>query len=353
VRSFAVLCAVAAAAVAVAGCTGGGTAARSSSASHSSTGSRSSGSRPNPPSSAPSSTPTTLRPTPTGSLARVRVSTAIGDPVTADLCAAIGLEALRGLGSGLTPTFDARQDPPGCAVTLSTGAGTPVLGLSVFADAGKPRTATGRTKRTESGHTVYAYPFNPGTGQCERDIEGQGVLLVVGSFRAGSTAVDRTTACGGADGMTARLAQAIDTGDVSRLQFADPTVSRLNACGVAGKAAITSLPDFAGGTLHGLSFGVACQLRRPGVNLFVNFAISAVRRPAKSTPASVGTHVLYATALTNAFCSYVSTQGRTSDGQFEQIAVSATYIGAGTAPAQLCDQTKTAAGRYLDAAGLP
>jgi hypothetical protein len=280
------------------------------------------------------------------------VSTAIGDPVTADLCAAIGLDSLRHLGSAaLTPTFDKRQDPPGCAITLAAG-GAAVLGLSVFADAGRPKPATGRSQRAVSGQTVYAYPFDPTSGGCEREIAAAGVRLVVDSFRAGATKIDSTTACAGTDAMTARLAQAVSADNVPRLQLADPSVSDLNACAVVRTAGITSLALFARGTVAGLSFGVGCRVRPANVFLFVNFVINADRRPDGSTITTVGAHTVYGLATTGGLCSYFSPQGRTSDRQYEQVAISATWTGSGPPPANLCDQTKTAVGRYLDAAGL-
>jgi hypothetical protein len=295
--------------------------------------------------------PATSRPAPSGSAARKRASTAIGDPVTADLCAAVGLDSLRGIGSGLTPTFDKRQDPPGCAVTLSDGARA-VLGLSVFGDPGTPKAAAGRTSRTESGQTVYVYPYDAGTGRCEREIAATGVLLVIDSNVASGSKPDRATACAGTDAMTARLAEAVDADDVPRLQLADPTVSDLDACAVARRADITSLSAFAGATVHSLSFGVGCQLRPRGAFLFVNFVISSVRTPGGATSTTVGTHSVYGVATTGSFCSYVSPQGRTSDGQYEQVAMSATATGARAQAGGLCAETKAALGRYLDAAGL-
>jgi hypothetical protein len=336
----------------VAGCTsardGDGATSASGSASASGGSGRPSSGSPAPPTS---ESPTTVRPAPTGSAARTRASTAIGDPVTADLCAAIGLDALGGIGTGLTPTFDNRQDPPGCSVTLSAGE-KPVVGLSVFADAGVPRAATGRTTRTEAGETVYVYPFETSTGRCEREIDARRVLLVVDSYQPGAAKVDRATACAGTDAMTARLADVVNSDNVPRLELARPTVSDLNACAVVRRAGITSLSDFAKGALRSLSFGVGCQIRPANVFLFVNFMLSSTRRPPGSTSTTVGTHTVYAVSTTGGFCSYFSAQGQTSDRRYEQIALAATATDPNAAPAALCEQTKVALGRYLDAAGL-
>jgi hypothetical protein len=300
--------------------------------------------------SASTSSSTTPRPVPTGSASRKPASTAIGDPVTADLCAAVGLDPLRDVGTGLTPTFDARQDPPGCAITLSDRNGQAALTLSVFGSEAKVRVAQGRTTRTESGQTVYVYPFDASAGRCEREIAAAGVRLVIDSLAPAGVKTDRSTACDGTDAMTDRLAAAVADDAVPRLQLADPTISDLNACAVARRAGITALPSFAKGRLRSMSFGAGCEVRPADSFLFVNFVISASRRPAGGTSTTVGTHTVYAGPSTGGLCAYFSTQGRTSDGQYEQLAVTATATAPGST--RLCSDTKLALGRYLDAAGL-
>jgi hypothetical protein len=331
------------------GCTSSSPAKRSSAASPLSSGaSRSAATTASPPASA--STSTTPRPVATGSASRKPVSTAIGDPVTADLCAAVGLDPLRDVGTGLTPTFDARQDPPGCAITLSDRSGKAAVSFSVFGSGAKVRVADGRTTRTESGQTVYVYPFDASAGRCEREIAAAGLRLVVDSLAPAGGKTDGPTACAGTDAMTARLAAAVADDAVPRLQLADPTISDLNACAIVRRAGITALSSFARGTLRSMSFGAGCEVRPAGSFLFVNFAISADRRPAGGTSTTVGTHSIYAGPSTGGLCAYYSTQGRTSDGQYEQLVVTATATAAGSA--QLCAETKLALGRYLDAAGL-
>lgn len=300
----------------------------------------------------PASASTTPRPVPSGSASRKRVSTAIGDPVTADLCAAVGLDPLRHVGTGLTPTFDARQDPPGCAITLADTNGKPAVSFSVFATGAKVREAAGRTTRTESGQTVYVYPFDAAAGRCEREIAAEGVRIVADSLAPTGGKVDRATACGGTDATTARMAEAVADDAVPRLQLADPTISDLNACTIVRRAGVTALSTFAGGRLRSMAFGAGCEVRPADDFLFVNFVIDAERRPAGSTTTTVGTHAIYAGPTTPGLCAYFSTQGRTSDGQYEQLAMTATWTASSAAPAQLCVQTKLALGRYLDAAGL-
>jgi hypothetical protein len=280
------------------------------------------------------------------------VSTAIGDPVTADLCAAVGLDPLRSVGTGLTPTFDERQDPPGCAITLTDKDDKPAVTFSVFAAGAKVRVAAGRTTRTQSGQTVYVYPFDAGAGRCEREIAADGVRIVVDSLAPTGGKIDQATACAGTDALTARLAAAVDDNAVPRLQLADPTISDLNACTIVRRAGIPAMSRFANGRLRSMSFGAGCEVRPADAFLFFNFVISAARQPAGGTSTTVGTHAVYAGPTTAGLCAYFSTQGRTSDGQYEQLAVTATWTGAGAAPAQLCVETKLALGRYLDAAGL-
>ena len=132
----------------------------------------------------PLSTPSvTIPSSPTGAppasrFPRTAVSTAIGDPPTADLCAAIGLRALRGL--GYTPTFSDRTIPPGCLIHMYRG-GKLSFNVGVYGD--RPGTQASNPKRTtrkESGLTVYVYPFaKPFEGNCERDIAAAGATLHV------------------------------------------------------------------------------------------------------------------------------------------------------------------------------
>jgi hypothetical protein len=301
---------------------------------------------------ASSSTSVVTSPTaPPSDVVRTPVQTAIGDPVTADLCTAIGLDALRGLGAGLTPYYDDRQYPPGCSVTLNDGA-KPVIGLSVFAGQGEPTVADARTTRTVSGLSVFSYPFDKATGSCRRETKAEGVLLTVDSIQAGTETPDERIACAATDAMADRLAAVVAEANVPRLLLADRSLSALDACKVARKAGITTLPAFTGGVLHTQGFGASCQVRPTSLFLFVDFVITDVARPRGSTPTTVDGHDLYSRASRADFCSYVSTQGRTWDGRYEQVAATATVVGSRTAPAELCEQTSQALARYLTAAGL-
>ena len=284
--------------------------------------------------------------------ARTPLSTAIGDPVTADLCAAIGLGPLQSAVTGLTPSFDGRQFPPGCSVTYFQGA-TAQFGVSAFAEAGPPRTAAGRTTRTESGRSVYVYPFDA-AGRCERDIVARNVLLVVDATPLGSVKPDKANYCAATDAMSARLAAAVGDpgGAVPRLSLARPSVSGFDACKVVRAAKITSLSAFAKGTVASQGFGASCRVHPTGLYLFVNLVVADAPHPGGATTTVVSGHTMYATSTSSDFCSYASTQGRTRDGHYEQLVFAATATDPAKAPPALCQQTSQAAAMYLTTAGL-
>ncbi len=283
--------------------------------------------------------------------ARTPVSTAIGDPVTADLCAAIGLPAMQGAVTGLTPSFDGRQFPPGCSVTYYEGA-TPQFGVSVFAEAGQPRSATGRTTRNESGLSVYVYPFDATDGRCERDVVGRGVLLVVDTTPQGSVKADKKNYCAATDAMTNRMAAVAAAGNVPRLSLARPSVSAIDACKVVRAAKITALSAFAKGAVSSQGFGASCRVHPTGLFLFVNLVVADAPRPSGSTPTTASGHPLFATSTSSDFCSYASTQGKTADGHYEQLVFAATSTDPAKTPAGLCAQTSQAAAMYLTTAAL-
>lgn len=333
----------------IAGCTGSSGGARVRSSDTATTGSAPPGST--SPSGAPSSGAPSSGPPSRSGISRAPVHTAIGDPVTADLCAAMGLDSLRGLGAGRTPSFDARQYPPGCSVTVRD-ASTSVLGLSVFVDRGVPAVSTGRTTRRQTGQKVYVYRYEAKTGSCERDLVAVGLRLVVDSYAPGSAIPDRSLACGGADAMVNRLAAVVAGGTVPRLALARPSLSALDGCKIVRRTDITTLSAFGGSAIHSRAFGANCELNRRGRFLFLTFAIADTARPAGSTATTVEGHRLYRTAARGNYCSFVSSQGRTAAGRYEQVSATSAVAGSATAPATMCGQTAQALARYLTAAGL-
>jgi type 1 fimbria pilin len=283
-------------------------------------------------------------------LLRSPAATAIGDPPTADLCAATGLGVLQGLGGGLTPAFDGRQYPPGCSITLRDGQ-TPVLSVSVFGEAGTPDAQHGRTTRTAAGQTIYMYPFDTSTGDCRRELAPTGVRLTIDAAPQGGTTPDRGLDCAATDALADRWAEVVAQGQVPRLHLADPSLAQLHACAVVRKAGLSGLSAFAGAQLSDEGFDTSCEVHRGSLFLFFNFVVAAAPHPATATPDVVDGHQLYAVSTQPTFCSYESTQGRTADGRYEQVAASATGA-SGHVPADLCDQTAQALARYLGAAGL-
>jgi hypothetical protein len=257
---------------------------------------------------------------------------------------------MRGLGNGLTPSFDTRQYPPGCTVTLRD-ATTPVLGVSVYGGTGEPPAAAGRTTRTVAGEPIYQYPFDAATGECRREINPLGILLTIDSLPQHSAKPDHALDCASTDAMATRVAKIVSVGVPPQIPIPGRSVSALDSCRVVQQAAITTLPAFAGGSIIQQGFGASCEVRPPSAFLFFNYVIAAAARPNGATLVTVDGHQLYETSAQPSLCSYVSTQGSTRDGRYEQVAASATTT-ASSPPAQLCQQTAQALARYLTAAQL-
>jgi hypothetical protein len=304
-----------------------------------------------PLSSPPLSSSTSVAPFPPADLARVPGDSAIGDPATADLCAAAGLAAFRHLAADLTPAFDPEQYPPGCSITLQQ-ADQPVLTVSVFAAQHAPRDADGRTKTTVHGLPVFGYPFDAATGSCERDVDARGVLLVADTLSRGSAEPDEGVACAAADAMADRMAIAAAAGSGARLPLAAPSATELDACAAARQAGITSLGTFATAKSKRRGFDLNCELRTDGAFLFINFALVDTTRAVPGDSIRLGGHDLLQHAVQQRYCSYASAQGSTGDGLQEQVTATATATGDGAPPQDLCPDTAQALALYLSAAGL-
>jgi hypothetical protein len=284
-------------------------------------------------------------------LGRSPRSSAIGDPPTADLCAAAGLTPFAGLDAGLTPEFDAEQYPPGCSITLSDGAG-PVLVVSVFAARHRPAAADGKVQQESGGLKVYRYPFDEANGSCRRDVVATGVVLVTDTLARGSAQPNRGLSCAATRAMADRMAAAAAAGSVDRLAVAQPSVTELDACAVARRAGLTSLGTYATAKLIRRGFAVNCELSTDGAFLFLNAALADEARAAPGTPITVGGHDLFRSAARAGFCSYASVQGSAADGFEEWVTATATARGSGAPPGDLCDDTAHALALYLTAAGL-
>lgn len=281
---------------------------------------------------------------------RQDVSTAIGDPVRADLCGAVGLAPFAGL--GFTPAFADVQVQPGCTVRL-TRAGKVVL--SVFLYATEPRSVPSdpkRVRRTESGVTAYAYPFDPAAGNCERIVLARGVQFTVDALtRVANGAPNRTNSCAGTDAMTAALAAAVAKRSVVTLPVAPSSLSSLDFCDAFEAAHREGLPFYAGAELVSDGFGVECTITSRSFTFFLDFEIARARRPADSTPVTIGGHhVLAGSSNDTGHCDFWAVQAPGPRG-YERISASADYSATGGS-ATLCDQTGKALAAFLDSAGL-
>jgi hypothetical protein len=301
--------------------------------------------------------PTSASPTtyvPPAGLFRTPFETEIGDPAAADLCSAIRLSALvPSLGAGRTASFDARQFPPGCSVTVRDGTDA-VLELSVFARRGPSRTTGVHHSREVSGHTILTFAYDAKTGSCRRVVVASGVRLVVDAFPSGSEIPDRSVSCAATDALADQVAGAVGGGTIDRLPSASPEFGTLYACAVAEQAGISSLPAFAGGRFTSRGFGANCELAAQDGKrfLFINIEIAKTARPQGATRVLVDGHRVYEISSQPSYCAYTALQAGTTDGRYERLAVSSTDVGSQQPPSELCAQTARALAQYLTAAGL-
>jgi hypothetical protein len=281
------------------------------------------------------------------------VSTAIGDPATADLCEAAA-HALAPLGRlGYTPTLSDRTIPPGCLIHMSRG-GRLRFNVGVYGDRpGTQQSAPNRTTRKESGLTVFVYPFDKGfEGDCERDIAARGVTLHVYSLatttHGGGGPADH---CGASDALTHALAAAIADKSVARLPLADPSLSAIDFCAALHETHIADLPGF-GGTQEPDGVSDGCAVVKSKLDAYFEFQIETALIPQATSSHTVGGHHVYASdSNTSAFCTFYSVQGQASGGRYERVSVSIDAFGK-THPPHLCASTGTALARFLDTLGL-
>jgi hypothetical protein len=271
----------------------------------------------------------------------------IGDPATADLCAAIGLGAFAGL--GVTASFEPNQFPPGCIVDLMKG-GKAEASISMYGTRDPPNTSD--PTRTESGLTVYVARFDPSYGDCERDIATDGLTFKIQAVGT-STTVRRAIDCGGTNAMTKSLAAAVAAKRVPRIALASPSVTLLNMCAVVRASKLSSLPVLAGAKLTGQAFGIDCEVTAPRAALFFNTIFDSGARPQHTNLVTIGGHRMFANRANRAsLCSFISVQGTTSDGRHEEISAASNADDNKHPPAAMCTQTSRALSMVLDTAGL-
>ena len=295
----------------------------------------------------PTGSPTASTTPTTTAYPRTARSTALGDPVTADICRAVGLPAMSTF--GYLPEFSDVVIPPSCAVRMSKG-GTRFFTVNMFAGySGTVTTATGRVVSRQSGLTVYSFPYDKTSGSCERDIAVPGATLkvnVVPNRSAGTP--NPTDSCRGADAMTTRLAQLSATGAAAfpRLPLASPSVSRADLCDVFEAVDLSGYSAYDGAKISDGGFTTECTTDRGSA--FLDFEVGTAGPPPQTHLQNVGGHKLYVDDDTSDYCDWYSVQGTTPEGKSERLALS---TGA-TTPSDLCTQTGTVLAALLDKAGL-
>ena len=271
---------------------------------------------------------------------------ALSDPVSVDICTAIGLPAMSTF--GYLPEFSDIVVPPSCAVRMSKN-GVRYFTVNMYADyAGRVSTGPGRTVSSLSGLPVYSFPYDKSLGNCQRNIAVAGATIKVNVVpnRAAGTP-NPTDICRGANAMTARLAQLSATGAAAfpRLALASPSLSRFDFCAVLKAVDLTKYPGFAGGVISDDGFTSECAIDKGG--LYLDFELGTAGPPPETHLQSVGGHKLYTDDDATTFCDWYSVQGSTSAGKSERLALSSNIT-----PAGLCTQTGQLLAAILDKAGI-
>jgi hypothetical protein len=276
------------------------------------------------------------------------VSTAIGDPPTADLCAAIDLSALEGF--GYTPEYNDVIVPPGCSVHMKQH-GENQFSVGVYGSPANTQANGKHTVRHESGLRVNVYPYQPdAAGNCPREIRAPGVTLTIYAFNTFGSG-DKAGHCGAADAVVHSLTSAIAAGPVPHLALADPSLAAVDFCAALRATRIRTLPGF-GGTAAPDGVSNGCVISRSGFSFYVDYEIAVAKTPEGETPKFVAGHQVYeSTGNSRTYCSSDSVQGQTSDGKYERISVSANSYGKHATP-HLCASTSTALAELLDALRL-
>lgn len=287
--------------------------------------------------------------------ARTPRVTAVGDVVTANFCAAIGLSSLEQ--AGYAAAITAQQIMPGCYLDVAVPGSARKALLSLYPTPVQPAAPKGHTTRDVAGLTITQDPLDPATGDCERDVPVEGFdgqvhvdLPPRGSFRPTAPVV-----CTLADIVASDLALALAHHALPRLPLASPSILRYEACAVVRASGLLDRPLLAGAHPQYDEFDAGCRVVASRVWFSVEALRLAAPVPEHATPVVAGGHHLYrGTDDGPTQCSVYSVQGHAADGRYEAVfGFLQPAPGVRTLPAGACDQARGALVDYLDTAGLP
>ncbi len=284
--------------------------------------------------------------------ARTPVSTAVGDPVALDFCAALGLATTAR--PGYRAAFNHLQYVPGCNVLVTQPGRDTRITVSVYVLPGnRPTSAPGRTTTTLSGVRAYRYPYGADSGNCERDLVVTGLTAKVTVFQSQSGGNrSRSVNCAESEAVTGKLAAALAHRSLPPLGLASPSLTSLDGCKIAKAAGLTSLSLLGGASVTADDFGIGCGLIG-SMTTYIDPVILSTARPDGTTATQAGRHRLWAGATNDrTLCAFTSVQGRTARGGYEALSVVTTPAGTEPLPTSACDQTQQALVKYLDTAGL-
>ena len=270
--------------------------------------------------------------------------TAIGDPATADLCAAIkAVPAVDSL------VVDPHQAAGQCsaAVTDSSGA---QLTLQLTAEPPNDAEPTATPGPTVAGLVTKNLPES--TGRCSREVWATGVVILVEVLNFGAQ-TGSTPVCVMANSVTSRVATDVAAGQVARRPVASPSVTSIDICqGMRSD-------DLPGATEVGRgAFGLACVLVADDMTLGTQPAFRHNgERPVATATIDGHRLVRYdAESLDDTFCGITSDQGIAAQGTREVLDI---WMARGSnAPASaprgkaLCELAQREAARVLSRLGL-
>ncbi|SHG60095.1 hypothetical protein SAMN05443575_2354 [Jatrophihabitans endophyticus] len=280
--------------------------------------------------------------------ARVAPDTELGDPVTADFCAAAGLPRV----AGLVASYPSVQYHDGCLLQFARAGTSGHVTLRVSASTEAPITSAAR-RTTVAGHTVFARRYSAASHACDRDAVVRGATVSFQVIALGAVKPDEKAACAISDQAVGNLLRAVAAGRLQRVPSPTPSVTSLNACKVAAAADVSSVPLLRSARPSAESFDAGCVLTGKRVIAYVDPEYSKRTVPEGAHVEAAGSHRVYADDDNGTYsCDFTAVQG-SSGGVTESVSFGSFPNGsASSVPDPSCADTLSAFGRYLDAAGL-
>jgi hypothetical protein len=278
---------------------------------------------------------------------RTPVSTAIGDPMTAQLCATLDTAALgRALGVSAASAFPAADEQrPGCALVFARGDTTAAEVVILATAQALPQPGSVVTRHS-SGLVVRDYDHSERADECDRDVLVRGAVLRVSVL--GVTEVDQ---CAGADAAVASVAAAVVHHHVTHRPLPRTSVLGLDACKVAAYAGIDTQNDFRIPVKVDDRFGGGCEYDSQDT-LYLSYQTQQEAKPSGYHVVRVEDRSVWASDSNGpGACGYLAVLPVDSTGAWEAVTALAS-ADPDSETSDLCDETGESLVLFLDAAGL-